>query len=419
MFKFKKRKFLKLRLKWGLLPAVICAIAAGIVCGLFFPDWLSRIFITINGIFGNFLSFIIPLLIIGLVAPGIAELGRSAGKLLFITTALAYGFTLVSGFFSYTVADVCYPWLITAGDRVTSFGEAVALKPYFTIAMPPLMDVMTSLVLAFTLGLGMAVITGTRLKGVMQDFRDIIDRVIVSVIIPMLPVYIFGIFLNMTVGGQVATVLGVFAKIIVLIFAITGVMLLLQFTLAGLIGGKNPFWMLKTMMVSYMTALGTQSSAATIPVNLKQVEKLGVKREIAGFVVPLCATIHLSGSTMKIVACSMAIFLMTGQPLQFSQYAGFIFMLGITMVAAPGVPGGAIMASLGILQSMLGFGEAELGLMIALYIAMDSFGTACNITGDGAIAVIVDKIYARHPLPEPAQPLPPQEPGNPQGIRIG
>lgn len=418
MLKFKKRKLLKLKLKWGLLPAVICAIAAGIVCGLFFPAWLTRVFITVNGLFGNFLGFIIPLLIVGLVAPGIAELGRSAGKMLLITTVLAYGFTLAAGFFSYGVADLTYPWIITAADRITSFGQAVALKPYFTIAMPPLMDVMTALVLAFTLGLGMAVINGTRLKGAMQDFRDIIDHVIVAVIIPLLPLYIFGIFLNMTVGGQVATVLGVFAKIIVLIFAITAVMLVLQFTLAGLVAHKNPFSMLKTMMVSYMTALGTQSSAATIPVNLKQVEKLGVQKEIAGFVVPLCATIHLSGSTMKIVACSMAIFLMLGRPLDFTQYAGFIFMLGITMVAAPGVPGGAIMAALGILQSMLGFGETELGLMIALYIAMDSFGTACNVTGDGAIAVLVNKIYARHPV-IPA-PMPPQETtGNPQGVHIG
>ena len=388
------------------------------MCGLFFPPWLTRVFITVNGLFGNFLGFIIPLLIVGLVAPGIAELGRSAGKMLFITTVLAYGFTLAAGFFSYGVADLTYPWIITAADRITSFGQAVALKPYFTIAMPPLMDVMTALVLAFTLGLGVAVINGTRLKGAMQDFRDIIDHVIVAVIIPLLPLYIFGIFLNMTVGGQVATVLGVFAKIIVLIFAITAVMLVLQFTLAGLVAHKNPFSMLKTMMVSYMTALGTQSSAATIPVNLKQVEKLGVQKEIAGFVVPLCATIHLSGSTMKIVACSMAIFLMLGRPLDFTQYAGFIFMLGITMVAAPGVPGGAIMAALGILQSMLGFGETELGLMIALYIAMDSFGTACNVTGDGAIAVLVNKIYARHPV-IPA-PMPPQETtGNPQGVHIG
>ena len=153
--------------------------------------------------------------------------------------------------------------------------------------------------------------------------------------------------------------------------------------------------MLKHMLVAYATALGTQSSVATIPVTLCQAEKIGVRAEIAGFVIPLCATIHLSGSTMKIVACALAIVIMSGQAVSLEQFAGFICMLGITMVAAPGVPGGAIMAALGILESMLGFGQAELALMIALYIAMDSFGTACNVTGDGAIAVIVDKIYAR------------------------
>lgn len=394
MIKFRKRK-LHLKLKWGLLPGVLCAIAAGIVCGLFFPDWLVRAVLTFNGLFGNFLGFIIPLLIVALVAPGIAELGRSAGKLLFITAGLAYGFTLVSGFFSYGVSSFAFPYLLDASAKTAQFAQAAELKPYFTVAMPPLMDVMTALALAFTLGLGMAVIQGSRLKGAMLDLRDIVDRVIVRVIIPLLPYYIFGIFVNMTVAGQVASVLGVFAKIIVLIFAITAVMLMLQFVVAGIVARKNPFPMLKTMLVAYMTALGTQSSAATIPVTLKQAVKLGVREEVAGFVIPLCATIHLSGSTMKIVACALAIIFMSGTPMPFAQFAGFICMLGVTMVAAPGVPGGAIMAALGILQSMLGFGEAELGLMIALYIAMDSFGTACNVTGDGSIAVIVDKIYSR------------------------
>lgn len=414
--KFRKRK-LHIKLKWGLLPGVICAIVLGIACGLFFPSWLVRGVLTFNGLFGNFLGFIIPLLIVGLVAPGIAELGRSAGKLLFITAALAYGFTLASGFFSFAVAEAAYPFLLDPASHLDTFASGAELKPYFTVAMPPVMDVMSALVLAFTLGLGMAVIPGNRLKGIMGDFRDIIDKVIVRVIIPLLPYYIFGIFLNMTVGGQVASVLGVFAKIIVLIFAITAVMLVLQFAAAGIIARKNPFLMLKTMLVAYVTALGTQSSAATIPVTLKQAVKIGVREEVAGFVVPLCATIHLSGSTMKIVACALAILFIGGQSVSFAQFAGFICMLGVTMVAAPGVPGGAIMAALGILQSMLGFGEPELGLMIALYIAMDSFGTACNVTGDGAIAVIVNKIYARkHPSVSSAQP---PAGTNVQGVRIG
>lgn len=398
-----RRRYLHLKLKWGLLPQVVLAMAVGIICGLFVPTWFVRVVLTFNELFGNFLGFIIPLLILGLVAPGIAELGPRAGKLLFITVALAYGFTLASGFFSYLISTITFPYLISPSMGVASFGQVAELKPYFVIAMPPLFNVISALVLAFVLGLGMAVIQGSRLKGIMMDFRDIIDKVIVKIIIPLLPIYIFGIFMNMTVSGQVAKVLGVFAQIIVIIFAITAVMLLFQFILAGMVGRKNPFTMLKHMLVAYATALGTQSSAATIPVTLRQTEKIGVREEVAGFVVPLCATIHMSGSTMKIVACALAIIIMSGQPVSLEQFAGFICMLGITIIAAPGVPGGAIMAALGVLESMLGFGQAELALMIALYIAMDSFGTACNVTGDGAIAVIVDKIYSRKntvaPLP--------------------
>lgn len=382
--------------KLGLLPKIVIAIVLGIVCGLFFPEWLVRIFLTVNGLFGNFLGFIIPLLILGLVAPGIADLGKGAGRLLLITAMLAYGFTLFSGFFTYLTCDLVYPWLLTAEDSLAAAGNsAVVLQPYFTVEMPPLMGVMTSLILAFTLGLGMSVIDGDRLKLVMEDFKEIINKVIMTVIIPLLPLYIFGIFLNMTNSGQVAGVMGVFLKIIVVIFVMTVILLFLQFFIAGMVGKKNPFRLFRNMIPAYMTALGTQSSAATIPVTLKQTIKNGVRPDLAGFVIPLCATIHLSGSTMKIVACAMAIMLMSGMDIHFGQFAGFIMMLGIAMVAAPGVPGGAIMAALGLLQSMLGFDETAQGLMIALYIAMDSFGTATNVTGDGAIAVIVDRINSK------------------------
>lgn len=381
------------KMKLGLLPRIIIAIALGIVCGLFFPGWIVRIFLTVNSLFGNFLNFIIPLLILGLVAPGIADLGKGAGRLLLITALLAYGFTLFSGFFTYFTCDLSYPWLLNTSDKLSAVADnTVALQPYFTVEMPAVMGVMSALILAFTLGLGMSVIDGNRLKSVMDDFKDIINQVITAVIIPVLPLYIFGIFLNMTNSGQVAGVMNVFLKIIVVIFVMTVVLLFIQFFIAGMVGKKNPFRLFRNMLPAYMTALGTQSSAATIPVTLEQTIRNGVRPDLAGFVIPLCATIHLSGSTMKIVACSMAIMLMSGMEINFAQFAGFIMMLGIAMVAAPGVPGGAIMAALGLLQSMLGFDETAQGLMIALYIAMDSFGTATNVTGDGAIAVIVDRI---------------------------
>ena len=248
------------------------------------------------------------------------------------------------------------------------------------------------LLFSFIVGLGLSYIEGRVLHDAFADFQQIITKLIAAVIIPLLPLHIFGIFLNMTVSGHVASIILMFLKVIIVIFILHVLLLLIQFAIAGAVSGKNPMRLLKNMLPAYATALGTQSSAATIPVTLAQTIQNGVREAIAIFVIPLCATIHLAGSTMKITACAMAILYMTGEPITFGSMAGFIMMLGITMVAAPGVPGGAIMAALGILQTMLGFNETLQALMIALYIAMDSFGTACNVTGDGAIAVIVDRI---------------------------
>lgn len=255
------------------------------------------------------------------------------------------------------------------------------------------MSVMTALVLAFTLGICLAYMKGETMKSLLSEFREIITKTINGVIIPLLPLYIFGIFLNMTVSGQVATVLAAFAKIILVIFAMHIFLLVFQYAIAALVVKRNPFKLLYTMLPAYFTALGTQSSAATIPVTLRQTIKMGVSEDVAGFVIPLCATIHMSGSAMKIVACAVALMLMEGIPYDAGMFAGFICMLGISIIAAPGVPGGAIMASLGLLGAMLGFSEADQALMIALYIAMDSFGTACNVTGDGFIALIIDKCF--------------------------
>lgn len=381
------------KLHIGLLPRIIIAIALGILLGNFLPGGMIRFFVTFNGIFSEFLNFSIPLIIVGLVTVAIADIGKGAGKLLLITTLIAYGATLFSGFLSYFTGVTVFPHLIEPGVPLEEVSEAQGILPFFSVAIPPLMNVMTALVLAFMLGLGLAQLKNDTLKNAARDFQEIIVRMISAVILPLLPIYIFGIFLNMTHSGQVFSVLMVFIKIIGVIFLLHIFLLVFQYCIAALFVRKNPFKLLGRMMPAYFTALGTQSSAATIPVTLEQTKKNGVSSDIAGFVIPLCATIHLSGSTLKIVACALALMMMQGIPFDFPLFAGFIFMLGITMVAAPGVPGGAIMASLGILQSMLGFDESAQALMIALYIAMDSFGTACNVTGDGAIALVVDKIY--------------------------
>lgn len=382
-------------IKIGLLARILIAIVLGIGFGNLLPAAMVRVFVTFNGIFSEFLGFIIPLIILGLVTPAIADIGKEAGKMLVITTLVAYGATLFSGFLSYFTGATFFPSMITPGASIEQISEAHDVIPFFSVAIPPAMNVMTSLILAFTLGLGIAHLDTSFLKNVCNDFKEIIVRTIQVIILPLLPIYIFGIFLNMTHSGQVYHILMVFVKIIGAIFLLHVFLLVLQYTIAGLFVGRNPFKLLGRMLPAYFTALGTQSSAATIPVTLKQTVQNGVSEGIAGFVIPLCATIHLSGSTLKIVACALALMMMQGMPYDFPMFAGFIFMLGITMVAAPGVPGGAIMAALGILQSMLGFGESEQALMIALYIAMDSFGTACNVTGDGAIALIIDRFFGK------------------------
>lgn len=384
------------KLKIGLLGKILTAIALGVGLGLIAPAWMVRIFLTFNGIFSQFLGFAIPLIIVGLVAPAISDIGKTAGKMLLITVGIAYGSTVFAGIVSYLTGATLFPGMIQSGAALQEVASAAELAPYFTVTIPPLMNVMTALILAFTLGLGLAALESHTLKDAIHDFEQVIIKTIKSAIIPLLPLYIFGIFLNMTYVGQVFSILTVFIKIIGIIFLIHIGILILQFAVAGGFAKKNPFKLLWTMMPAYFTALGTQSSAATIPVTLEQTRKNGVSEEVAGFTIPLCATIHMSGSTLKIVACALALMIMQGMPYDFGMFFGFICMLGITMVAAPGVPGGAIMASLGLLQSMLGFDQEAQALMIALYIAMDSFGTACNVTGDGAIALIVDRITGRN-----------------------
>lgn len=380
------------KLKIGLLGKIIIAIALGVGLGLAAPAWMVRLFLTFNGIFSQFLGFAIPLIILGLVAPAISDIGKTAGKMLLVTVAIAYGSTIFAGLVSYFTGAALFPGMIQGGSSLQNVASATELSPYFTVTIPPLMNVMTALILAFTLGLGLAALDRHTLKDAVHDFEEVIIKTIKSAIIPLLPLYIFGIFLNMTYVGQVFSILTVFIKIIGIIFVIHIGILILQFSIAGGFVKKNPFKLLWNMLPAYFTALGTQSSAATIPVTLEQTRRNGVSEDIAGFTIPLCSTIHMSGSTLKIVACALALMIMKDMHYDFGMMFGFICMLGITMVAAPGVPGGAIMASLGLLQSMLGFDEEAQALMIALYIAMDSFGTACNVTGDGAISIIIDKL---------------------------
>lgn len=386
------------RFKPNLLVLIIFAIILGIATGTFFPQWLTRCFVTFNAIFSSFLGFCIPLIILGFVAPAIGDIGKGAGKMLLLTVILSYAATLGAGFLSYFTSVTFFPTFLEG--QVAAMNEPaqeVVLTPYFTIPMPPVMDIMSTLVLSFVLGIGVACLEKgeSALQNLMLEFRGIVAWVINSVIVPLLPLYIYGIFLNMTVAGEVMPILHTFSKIILIIFILHLVWLVFLYIVGAFFsrGTKNPFKLLWAMMPAYFTALGTQSSAATIPVTLRQTVKMGVSEDVAGFTIPLCATIDLSGSALKIVACSLALMITNGMHYELGMFAYFIAMVGITLVAAPGVPGGAIMAALGLLSSILGFTDADNALMIAIYIAMDSFGTACNVTGDGALSLIVDRFF--------------------------
>jgi Na+/H+-dicarboxylate symporter len=389
--------------KLGLIPKLIIAIILGIIIGKFAPEFVVRILATFNSIFGNFLGFVIPLIIVGFVVAGIADLGTGAGKLLGITTGIAYGSTLVAGTLAYFVAKSLFPLFIHTSQTLTNAGnpEEKLLAPFFKVEMPPIMGVMSALIIAFILGLGIAAIKTAKegkstLFEVFVEFQAIVEKTITFVIIPLLPFHIAGIFANMTYAGEVTKILSVFWKVFLIVLCLHFIIILLQFTIACAYGKKNLVNCLKNQIPGYLTAVGTQSSAATIPVNVKCAENNGVSKGIREFVVPLCATIHLSGSTITLTSCAIAVMMLNNMTFTVGQMFGFIAMLGITMVAAPGVPGGAVMAALGVLQSNLGFSEAQLALMIALYITQDSFGTACNISGDNAIAIIVDGIYNKN-----------------------
>lgn len=385
------------KLHLWLLPRIIIAIGLGIGAGYVFPEWAGRIFITFNATFSEFLGFCIPMIIIGFVTIAIGVIGSRAGKMLAATALLAYLATFFAASLAYFTGLLTFPSLLGTTEVSSAMvAQGSALQPFFVINMPPVLDVMTTLVLSFVLGLGIAMLDDrSALRRGFTELRLIIVKVIENVIIPLLPLYIFGIFLNMTVAGEVGHILSTFVKIIAVIFVIHIVVLLIQFSVAAIFsrGSKNPLKLLGAMLPAYFTALGTQSSAATIPVTLGQTIKLGVNKDVAGFVVPLCANIHMSGSALKITACALALMITQGLPFTTPMFMGFIAMLGVTMVASPGVPGGSIMASIGILSSILGFSDADNALMIALYIAMDSFGTACNVTGDGALSVIIDRLF--------------------------
>ena len=403
----------KKKFKLGLFPKLIIAIIIGILFGQFLPVWFCRIVVTLSSIFSTFLSFIIPLMILAYVTMGIANLKSGAGKLLLITVILAYLSTLAAGSASFLVADTLFPSFMSDGALEQIAATAGnSLESYFSLEIPPLFDTLSAVALAFVLGLCLSTLRGKTIGDTlyngMSDFSGVIDQVLHSVIIPLLPLYICGTFTNMTKSGQTFAILGILWKVFLVVILMHLICIFLQFLVAGAVSQKNPFRLIRNQIPGYITALGTQSSAATIPVNLQCAEKDDVSAEIRNFVVPLCANIHMAGSMITITACSTAVCLMNQIPISLATVIPFIMTLGIAMVASPGAPGGSIMTALPFLYMVFG---AEAGdpsgpicaIMVALYITQDSFGTACNVSGDNAIGVIVETIYQKFINKAPAQ----------------
>lgn len=375
-----------------LILKLVAGIVLGMLMGLYAPHWLTQILITFKALFGQLLFFTIPLLILFFITSGIAALPRNSGKLLGRTLGLAYVSTIAAGVLAFLIAALVIPMLAPAAADLAGT-EGVNLVPYIEMNIPPVFSVMTALALAFIFGLGIASTRAVALQQLSDQGRDIIQLLLSKVIIPLLPLYIAGVFAQMAAAGTVFVTLKTFGIVLILAILLHWAWIITLFVIAGIKAGKSPFTLIRNMLPAYFTALGTMSSAATIPVSLQATKNNGVKDEVANFSVPLCATIHLSGSTITIVSCAVAVIMMKSNleiPSLLTMIP-FILTLGVVMLAAPGVPGGAVMSAVGLLGSMLGFGEGAIALMIALYMAQDSFGTACNVTGDGAIAVLVDK----------------------------
>ena len=381
-----------------LIAGIVIGIVVGAICRSADVEWPIRAFATFNQIFGTFLSFVIPLIIFGFIAPGIGSLGRGAGKLLGLSLGVAYTSTVIAGLLALLTSFGLFRFLLDGAQGLmeTDNPEDALVEAYTSIEIPPVMDVMTALILAFVVGLGMTRLSDRTMYQLTDDFRQIIERLLSSVVIPLLPFHVMGVFGNLTYAGVVANILAVFAKVFIMVLVLHWVMLVFQYCIAGAVSSTNPFTMLRTMLPAYVTALGTQSSAASIPVTLRSAKKAGLHPRFADFLIPLNANIHLSGSIITITACSMAVWsLAHGEMISFGQMIPVILVLGIMMVAAPGAPGGAVMTALGVLESMLGFDQPMLTLMIALYLAQDSFGTAANVTGDMAVGRVVQGLASR------------------------
>lgn len=389
---------MKIKFHISLIWLMLIAVALGIFVGNFASISLVRVMVTFNAFFSSLLAFIVPLLVLALVTAAISETTSGAGKMLVWTIALAYVSTILAGLFGYGAGSFLFPDMVASGKTTENpVNEEVMgmFTPYFELYFPPVMDTMSALVLAFMLGIGVVKFKLETIGKLVSELRNIIMMVISGLVIPLLPIYIFGVFMKMTKTGEMKLILSVYWKICVMIMLLLTILIVIQYLIAGWIAKKNPFKMLYSMFPALFTALASSSSAATLPITLSCARKMGASDNVVNFVIPMCANVHLSGASLRTVGLAVATMLMFDLPFNFLTMLGFILIFSITVLAAPGVPGGVIFAAVGLLKAMLGFTEPMIAIMISLNVALDSLGTAVNVTGDGALMMIIDGIMKR------------------------
>ena len=384
----------------GLFGRIVIAIGFGVVLGFLCQhggcagEVVVRVLKTFNVLFAQVLKFIVPLLILGLVTPAIADAGKGAGKLLLTVMVLSYLSTCAASLFAYLTAGQLLPLYVVKGS-VAAAGESVKILPYVDVKIPPVCDVLTALALAFMIGVGVIVTGGESVKRWFDEFGEIVKLTIMRVIIPGLPVYIMTMICEMTASGKIGAMAGTMFKVIGTGWALTIVFLVLLYAVAGAVAGRNPLVSLWRMLPAYLTGLSIASSSAVIPVTLECCERNGVSKDVRNFVVPLCANVHMVGSAIKMIASALAVVIIYDLDVTFGQVLHFTCMFAIAAVAAPGVMCGVLMASVGFVESILGLSAEQISVMMTFYMALDGYGPAANVTGDGAIALIVDRFFGR------------------------
>lgn len=377
-----------------LIIKLVIGVIIGLIVGLFANEKIISIILPIKFFLGELIFFIVPLVIIGFIAPSITQLKTNASKMLGTMIGLSYASSVGAALMSMFAGFAIIPKLDIVSN-VEGLKELPSIL--FKVAIPQPISVMGALVLALLLGLSVVWTNSKRTEELLMEFNDILMAIVNKVVIPILPIFIATTFAGLAYEGGITKQLPVFLKVIIIVLIGHYIWIAILYTIAGIVSGQNPWKLLKNYGPAYLTAIGTMSSAATLPVSLSCVRKSNVlDEEITNFAIPLGATTHLCGSVLTETFFVMVVSkILYGSVPPLGTMVLFIVLLGIFAVGAPGVPGGTVLASLGIIISVLGFDENGTALMLTIFALQDSFGTACNITGDGALALILNGIFKR------------------------